>query len=70
MKVKFYCDIIAGSYPRHPLFANTDPGTKTESIPRLMFEVEIPDRLISGYTDASPETVSVKQIHDQLGDMK
>lgn len=59
MKVRFYCDIYPGSYPRHDLFAMTTPyNGKGANATRLAFDVEIPDRVLSGLDVLSPESVT------------
>jgi hypothetical protein len=65
MKVRFYCDIWPGAYPRNPLFANTQPNyEKAANSKRLAFDVVIPDNLLNDVDAVSPEPAAVTLVAD------
>jgi hypothetical protein len=63
VKVRFYCDVYPGQYPKYSLTAVTQPyGEKFKTNTRLAFDVVIPDSILSSVDVVSPEPAAMTVI--------
>lgn len=58
-KVRFYCDLWPGIWPKYPLHATTSPHERMKGAKRLAFDVTIPDNILLQLDMVSPEPATV-----------
>ncbi len=63
MKLRFYIDLYPGMNPsQFAVYANTQPGAKSEGTRRIAFDVTIPDSLMFQVDGHAAEVSPIEEV--------